>query len=126
MFIITLISLSALFLITNCGTDTAKNETNTVSSTVSETDTLPLEATEEIEEVIEANDSDPDAVLVGTWVGEMNSKKLVVVIKYTSDNKLGGFNFLGKNERPLKGTFVIGSWDQPCSKAYEATLAETW
>ncbi|MFT6982631.1 MAG: hypothetical protein ACJAUD_001398 [Crocinitomicaceae bacterium] len=35
-----------------------------------------------------------------------------------------GYNSLDNNRRPLSGTFKNGIWDQPCSKAFQATLNE--
>ena len=42
--------------------------------------------------------------LVGTWEGTMSNKKLQIVIQENVDDKVKGYNILGKNKRPVKGT----------------------
>ncbi len=65
----------------------------------------------------------PDIIL-GKWVGEMNGRSLIIVIDDINGSKISGYNILGSNKRYITGTFTTGSWDQPCSKSYEATLKE--
>jgi hypothetical protein len=67
---------------------------------------------------------EPAIVILGTWTGEMSGKKLTIVVEKINGNELIGYNILGSNRRNLKGTFTDGSWDQPCSKAYESILNE--
>lgn len=69
-------------------------------------------------------DKAASSVILGEWVGEMNEKKLTIVIEEISGIGLVGYNILGSNKRNLKGTFKDGAFDQPCSKAYEAILNE--
>lgn len=68
--------------------------------------------------------TNPTDIMLGKWVGEMSGKKLTIVIEKVDGNQLLGYNQLGNNNRALKGTFVKADWDQDCSKAYTATLAE--
>jgi len=70
------------------------------------------------------NGNDASKVLLGTWTGEMSEKKLTIVVEKINGKELIGYNILGTNRRNLSGTFVDGSWGEPCSKAYEATLNE--
>jgi len=67
---------------------------------------------------------EPSAVMLGTWTGDMGGKELTIVIEKINGNEIFGYNSVGGNKRELKGTFNIGSWDQACSKAFEATLNE--
>jgi hypothetical protein len=66
----------------------------------------------------------PTSVIIGTWNGEMDGKKLTVVIDKLNGNEISGYNILGTNKRLLKGTFIGSEWGQACSKAYDATLNE--
>jgi hypothetical protein len=77
-------------------------------------------------QVVEDQDETSPAatIMLGTWYGEMNGKKLTIVINKVNGETLSGFNILGTNKRNLKGRFQIGTWDQPCSKAYDVTLNE--
>ena len=68
--------------------------------------------------------NDATKIMLGTWSGEMNGKKLTVVINEVNGQSLSGFNILGTTKRALKGHFQIGSWDQPCAKAFDVTLNE--
>jgi hypothetical protein len=54
----------------------------------------------------------------------MNGKKLTIAIEDVNKTTLSGYNILGSNRRNLKGTYEHGNWDQPCSKAYSASIAE--
>lgn len=51
-------------------------------------------------------------------------KKLTIIIEKIIGNELIGYNILGSSRRDLKGTFKNSTWDQACSKAFEATLKE--
>ncbi len=64
------------------------------------------------------------AVMLGKWTGNLGDKPLTVVIEKIEGNVLTGYNIVGTNQRPLKGTFVDHQWGQLCSTAYEATLKE--
>ncbi len=64
------------------------------------------------------------AVMLGKWTGNLGDKQLTVVIEKIEGNVLTGYNIVGTNQRPLKGTFVDHHWGQLCSTAYEATLKE--
>ena len=68
--------------------------------------------------------NDATKIMLGTWTGVMNGKKLTVVINQVNGQSLSGFNILGTTKRPLKGRFQISSLDQPCAKAYDVTLNE--
>ena len=68
--------------------------------------------------------TDASNVMLGTWNGDMGEKKLTIVIEKADGNKISGYNTLGKNKRPLKGTFIRGAWDVTCSIAFDATLKE--
>lgn len=72
----------------------------------------------------ESPKTDPTDVMLGTWKGEMSGKELTIVIEKINGNELIGYNQLGTNKRPLKGTFAVGDWAQSCSKAFDATLNE--
>lgn len=69
-------------------------------------------------------ESESSRIISGIWTGEMNGKKLKIVVENVDGNTLTGYNILGSNRRPLRGIFQNGSFDQPCSKALEATLSE--
>ncbi|MDP2387675.1 MAG: hypothetical protein Q8M29_14985 [Bacteroidota bacterium] len=71
-----------------------------------------------------AKKTDASNVMLGTWTGDMVEKKLTIVIEKVDGDKIIGYNTLGKNKRPLKGTFIKGAWDVTCSIAFDATLKE--
>ena len=115
------ISALMLYVFNACGNSEIP-VTDTQENTLS-TDTT----TEEIiieEEVFTQEMNDPAIVMLGTWKGEMSGKDLTIVIEKIDGNEIFGYNTLGDTRRDLTGTFTDGSWDQPCSKAYEATLNE--
>ena len=66
----------------------------------------------------------PLNVILGTWKGDMGGKSMTVVIEKINNNTITGYNVIGTNKRGLKGTFSKGIWDQSCSIAYDAVLAE--
>ena len=66
----------------------------------------------------------PTSVITGIWNGEMDGKKLTIVIDKINGNEISGYNILGTNKRLIKGTFIGSEWGQPCSKAYDSTLNE--
>lgn len=114
---------ATLLLISSCGGEKAQPVAITMDTTNSippppETNPPPAVPAPENTNTAES------AVMLGTWEGTMNGKTLKVVIEKVEGTTLEGYNILGTNKRPLKGTFAVGSWDQPCAKAFEATLAE--
>lgn len=70
------------------------------------------------------NSTIPLNVILGTWKGDMGGKPVTVVIEKIVNNTIMGYNIIGKNKRSLKGTFSKDNWDQSCSIAYVAVLAE--
>lgn len=66
----------------------------------------------------------PSNIIVGIWKGDMGGKPVTVVIEKINGNTISGYNIIGKNKRNLTGTFSKGEWDQSCSAAYDAVLAE--
>lgn len=70
------------------------------------------------------NTNNPINVMVGTWQGDMGGKVVTVVIEKIINNTITGYNIIGTNKRSLTGTFAKGNWDQSCSIAYVAVLAE--
>ena len=68
--------------------------------------------------------NDESSVMIGKWTGDMGGKQITIVIEKISGNELFGYNSVGDNKRDIKGTFIVSSWDQACSKAFEATLNE--
>ena len=78
----------------------------------------------ENDEKLSITESESSMIIKGNWTGEMNGKKLQIVIDNVNGTKLSGYNILGSNQRALKGNFQIGAWDQPCAKAFESTLNE--
>jgi hypothetical protein len=88
------------------------------------------EASDETDQVAEIVDEEPEkysgdaTMMLGTWTGEMNGKKLTIVIENVTETTIRGYNILGSNRRDLKGTYERGNWDQPCSMAYSTSLAE--
>ncbi len=70
------------------------------------------------------NTNNPINIMVGTWKGDMGGKPVTVVIEKIVNNTIMGYNIIGKNKRSLKGTFSKDNWDQSCSIAYVAVLAE--
>ncbi len=108
--------LIAIVLYSCGGTETAQESTSTESA---------LPSTEQQPKTVATTvDDSPNLVMAGTWKGEMNNKKLTMVLEEVKGKELVGYNILGDNKRALKGSFIDGAWDQPCSKAYEATLNE--
>lgn len=73
---------------------------------------------------VKSNPTDASKIMIGTWVGEMNGKQLTVVITNVVGSTITGYNILGNTRRALSGYFQVGTWDQPCSKAYDVTLSE--
>ena len=63
-------------------------------------------------------------IIIGTWTGDMGGKKIIIVIDRINGKELFGYNILGTNKRILKGEFKPGTWDQPCSKAFDSILNE--
>lgn len=70
------------------------------------------------------NTNNPINVMVGTWKGDMAGKSVTIVIEKINNNTITGYNIIGTNKRSLKGTFAKGNWDESCSIAYVAVLAE--
>lgn len=70
------------------------------------------------------NSTIPLNVILGKWKGDMGGKPVTVVIEKIVNNTIMGYNIIGKNKRSLKGTFSKDNWDQSCSIAYVAVLAE--
>ena len=83
-----------------------------------------IENTSDIASQVKSNPTDASKIMIGTWVGEMNGKQLTVVITNVVGSTITGYNILGNTRRALSGYFQIGTWDQPCSKAYDVTLSE--
>ena len=63
-------------------------------------------------------------VILGSWTGEMGGKTLTIVVEKVTGTELIGYNILGTNKRPIKGTYKDGEWAQSCSKAFDAILNE--
>ncbi len=64
------------------------------------------------------------SMMLGTWSGVMNEKKISVVIESVNETTITGYNVLGTNKRDIKGTYEQGIIDQPCARAFDASLAE--
>ncbi|MCB9232003.1 MAG: hypothetical protein H6581_10090 [Bacteroidia bacterium] len=110
-----LLSLLILFtFLQSCG---PKNTTESP-----QTETPQPEKVEPIQKKPEPDEA--QIVMLGTWKGEMGGKKLTVVIEKVENGHLSGYNQLDQNKRPLDGTYEDGTWDQPCTRAFEATLNE--
>jgi len=99
--------------------DTKKTNDNSVKQNTIQQTTSNNTKSEKIKK-----GNEPSSVILGTWTGEMNQKKLTLVVEKINGTELVGYNILGSNKRPLKGSFTDGDWDIPCSKAYQATLSE--
>ena len=52
---------------------------------------------------------------VGTWEGTMSNKKLQIVIEENVNDKVKGYNVLGKNKRPVKGTVKYNDRGGECA-----------
>jgi hypothetical protein len=119
--------VSTLVLLASCSnSDSFENLLQVGNMPQSETKLNSQENIDHIERAAEFSLETNDAtkIMLGTWIGVMNGKKLTVVINKVNGQSLSGFNILGTTKRPLKGRFQIGSWDQPCAKAYDVTLNE--
>ena len=66
----------------------------------------------------------PKKVLLGTWTGNLGGRNLTIVIEKINGDKLSGYDLVGNDKYSLSGIFYEVEWDQPCTKAYEAVLAE--
>ena len=122
--VIYLSTCATLLLLNSCGESVQTLEANTADTSNSIPPPPEVGAPPAVVSKPENTNTPESAVMLGTWEGSMNGKTLKVVIEKVEGTTLEGYNILGTNRRPLKGTFTVGSWDQPCSKAFEATLAE--
>lgn len=68
--------------------------------------------------------SNPKKVILGTWTGSLDGRTLTIVIEKINGDKLIGYDLVGNDKYSLSGIFYEVEWDQPCSRAYEAVLAE--
>ncbi len=120
------LSSAILFLLLSCQeTQSNGNQEKIIDPTNLEnnlnSESSELKEDENDEKKIETESS---KIISGNWTGEMNGKKLKIVIDFVDGDKLSGYNILGSNQRSLKGNFQVGAWGQPCAKAFEATLSE--
>ncbi len=98
----------------------------------SETDNENSASETSTQETTDANptpedyDSSGDAstVILGTWTGELNEEKITIVIQEINGKELAGYKMVGSGKRDLTGTFADGAYDQPCSRAFMASLNE--
>ncbi len=111
-----ILSLVVFATLTACNSAEKQNTNNAEQDTTQQASNNDLKS---------EKDYAPSTVILGTWTGDMDKGKLTIVIEKINGLELEGYSLLGSDKRNLKGTFTDGDWDQPCTKAYQATLNET-
>jgi len=124
----TFLSLSILVLISSCGSESS-NPGPLIPKVEPEESTELEEATNDTENEVEIPDETTEysgdaSIMLGTWKGEMAGKNITIVIDDVTGTTVSGYNIVGNNRRTIRGTYEGGVWDQPCAKAFSASLAE--
>lgn len=96
--------LGALAIITaSCGGE-ANSKVEAAEESVVETDSIILKEKEAENVTADVNNDPKFANLLGSYNGEMGGKPLIIEITSIVNGEVVGFNVLGENNRPLKGT----------------------
>ena len=128
-----MIALSLTFVLASCGGGSAKkvitfvkpeNYKETIDNSVEPNNVAEQPEASNVDSKHSNDVNLPSKVILGTWSGEMGGKTLTIVIEKVNGIELIGYNILGTNKRPVKGTYKDGEWAQSCSKAFDAILNE--